>query len=75
MGDESPTGGGGAKAAEELPKLAGFGGHCQVSRVDGSKVGTAFNYHPGGSVDRRTNIYYAQTTDFGRPGRPSTAVG
>jgi len=52
--------------AEELPKLAGFGGHYQVSRLDGSKVGTAFNYHPGGSVDRRTNIYYAQTTDFGK---------
>lgn len=28
-------------------------------------VEPAFNYHPGGSVDRRTNIYYAQTDDFG----------
>ena len=52
--------------AEELSKLAGFAGHYQVSRLDGDKIGTAFNYHPGGSVDRRTNIYYAQTTDFGK---------
>ncbi|MFO7975739.1 MAG: BNR-4 repeat-containing protein [Candidatus Hydrogenedentota bacterium] len=46
-------------------KLAGFEGHYQISRLHGSKVGTAFNYHPGGSVDRRTNIYYAETNDFG----------
>ncbi len=55
-----------AEPAENLPKLAGFQGHYQVSRVHGSKIGTAFNYHPGSSVDRRTNIYYAQTTDFGK---------
>lgn len=63
--------------AEELNKLAGFAGHYQVSRRDGNKIGTAFNYHPGGSVDRRTNIYYAQTDDWGRTwttadGRPLT---
>jgi hypothetical protein len=55
-----------ANLAEDLRKLAGFGGHYQVSRLHGSKVGTAFNYHPGGSVDRRTNIYYVETSDFGR---------
>lgn len=65
------------RPAETLPKLAGFAGHYQVSRVDGDKIGTAFNYHPGGSVDRRTNIYYAQTADFGKSwttvdGRPLT---
>lgn len=49
----------------EQRKLAGFSGHYQVSRLRESKVGTAFNYHPGGSVDRRTNIYYAETADFG----------
>ncbi len=63
--------------AKELNKLAGFAGHYQVSRLHGSTVGTAFNYHPGGSVDRRTNIYYAQTDDFGQTwttvdGRPLT---
>ena len=51
--------------AEDLNKLAGFGGHYQVSRQQGNRVGTAFNYHPGGSVDRRTNIYYMETSDFG----------
>jgi len=47
-------------------KLAGFEGHYQVSRLHGSKVGTAFNYHPGGTPDTRTNIYYAETNDFGK---------
>ena len=51
--------------AENLSKLAGFGGHYQVSRGHGGRVGTAFNYHPEGLVDRRTNLYYLQTTDFG----------
>ncbi len=52
--------------ADDLPKLAGFGGHYQVSRIDPEKkrVGTAFNYHPRG-VDTRTNIYYVETDDFG----------
>src|SRR5690606_31448294 len=66
-----------AEPAKQLSKLAGFSGHYQVSRLHGSKVGTAFNYHPGGSVDRRTNIYYAETSDFGQTwttvdGRPLT---
>jgi len=53
---------------KDLQKLAGFGGHYQVSRLDDSKqrIGSAFNYHPEGSVDRRTNIYYVQTSDFGK---------
>jgi len=46
-------------------KLAGFGGHYQVSAARGGKVGTFFNYHPGGNVDKRTNLYYAQTEDGG----------
>ena len=55
---------------EDLPKLAGFGGHYQVSRLDREKrrVGTAFNYHPRG-VDTRTNIYYVETDDFGETWR------
>lgn len=52
--------------AKDLQKLVGFGGHYQVSRVQGDKIGTAFNYHPYNNVDRRTNIYYLQTTDFGK---------
>ncbi|MBX3180929.1 MAG: BNR-4 repeat-containing protein [Candidatus Hydrogenedentes bacterium] len=46
-------------------KLAGFGGHYEVSRLHGAMAGTAFNYHPGGNVDKRTNLYYIQTADFG----------
>lgn len=47
-------------------KLAGFGGHYQVSGEHHGKVATFFNYHPGGDVDKRTNLYYAQTTDRGK---------
>ncbi|WP_114750271.1 BNR-4 repeat-containing protein [Pleomorphovibrio marinus] len=52
---------------KDLQKLVGFGGHYQVSRLDESKqkVGSAFNYHPDGSVDKRTNVYYMETKDFG----------
>lgn len=46
-------------------KLAGIGGHYQVSQARGNTIATFFNRHPGGSVDRRTDLYYAQTTDFG----------
>jgi hypothetical protein len=46
-------------------KLAGMGGHYQTSGARGGKVASFFNYHPGGNVDKRTNLYYAQTTDFG----------
>ncbi|MCX7885863.1 MAG: BNR repeat-containing protein [Verrucomicrobiae bacterium] len=47
-------------------KLAGFGGHYQVSEARAGKVGTFFNYHPGGSPDKRTNLYYVQSEDAGR---------
>ena len=46
-------------------KLAGLGGHYQTSREKDGRVITAFNYHPGGTVDRRTNLYYLETSDFG----------
>ena len=46
-------------------KLAGLGGHYQTSRQQGGRVITAFNYHPGGTPDTRTNLYYAETSDFG----------
>lgn len=54
-----------SEPAKDHQKLAGFGGHYQVSRVNGNTIGTAFNYHPDGNVDRRTNLYYLQTSDFG----------
>ena len=50
-------------------KFAGIGGHYQTSHQRGRKVFTAFNMHPGGNVDQRTNLYYLQTDDFGRTWR------
>jgi hypothetical protein len=47
-------------------KLAGMGGHYQVSNVWKNKLVSIFNYHPGGNVDKRTNCYLVQTTDMGK---------
>ena len=60
--ETSPDG----RAWSDTRKLAGFGGHYQTSGQRGGKVGTFFNYHPNGNVDKRTNLYYAQTTDWGQ---------
>ena len=46
-------------------KLAGMGGHYQVSNTYNGKVVTVFNYHPGGDVNKRTNVYLLQTADMG----------
>jgi len=54
-------------------KLAGMGGHYQVSNAREERVITAFNMHPDGVVNRRTNLYFAQTDDRGETWR--TAVG
>lgn len=41
-------------------------GHYQTSNVfDGKVLGTFFNRHPNGIVDRRTDLYYVQTKDLG----------
>ena len=50
-------------------KFAGMGGHYQTSHQRGRRVFTAFNMHPGGIVDKRTNLYFLQTDDFGRTWR------
>lgn len=47
-------------------KLAGLGGHYQTSHQRGQSIFTAFNFHPGGNVDQRTNLYFLRTDDFGR---------
>lgn len=41
-------------------------GHYQVSNKYGKKLCTAFNRHPNGNVDGRTNIYYIQSEDWGK---------
>lgn len=48
-------------------KLAGFGGHYQLSRPNGNSISTAFNWHPPqGGLNARTNLYYARSDDFGQ---------
>ena len=49
----------------EHRKLAGIEGHYQTSRQRGNRVITAFNMHPEGKPDRRTNLYYVETSDRG----------
>jgi hypothetical protein len=47
-------------------KLAGIGGHYQVSNVRSDRlIASFFNRHPGGNVDKRTDLYYVQTTNYG----------
>lgn len=55
----------GRKWSEDY-KLAGFDGHYETSGQYAGKVATFFNWHPGSDNDKRTNIYYAQTTDCGK---------
>ncbi|HUT89421.1 MAG TPA: family 16 glycoside hydrolase [Thermoguttaceae bacterium] len=50
-------------------KLAGMGGHYQVSNRRGNRVVTAFNMHPGGQADKRTNLYFVQSDDLGHTWR------
>ena len=50
----------------ETHKLVGFGGHYQTSAQRDGRIVTAFNYHPGGSVDKRTNLYLLRTDDMGQ---------
>ncbi|MPZ97010.1 MAG: hypothetical protein GEU96_19385 [Propionibacteriales bacterium] len=53
----------------EDQKLVGFGGHYQSSAERNGLVATVFNYHPGGNVDRRTNLYFLQSADGGETWR------
>jgi len=42
-------------------------GHYQISTAGKNKAGTAFNFHPAGKgLNWRTNLYYIETTDFGK---------
>ena len=62
------------RAWSEDHLLAGFGGHYQTSGRQGAKVATFFNYHPDNNVDRRTNLYYAQTLDEGKTWTTAAAL-
>lgn len=54
------------KTWADAQKLAGMGGHYQISNRYNNKLITAFNYHPGGNVDKRTNLYVLQSADMGK---------
>ena len=41
-------------------------GHYQISaQYQEKKIGTFFNRHPNGNVDRRTDLYYIESSDLG----------
>mgnify|MGYP005836224697 FL=1 len=50
----------------EPAKIVGFGGHYQTSFARDGRVITAFNYHPGGVVNKRTNLYVLRSDDWGQ---------
>ncbi|WP_163324109.1 BNR-4 repeat-containing protein [Draconibacterium mangrovi] len=56
------------KLLADIPVYKGEkSGHYQTSNVYNGKVlGTFFNRHPNGIVDRRTDLYYVQTADLGK---------
>ncbi len=47
-------------------KLAGMEGHYQTTYQRGTRIITAFNRHPGGTPDTRTDLYYLETRDMGQ---------
>ena len=47
-------------------KLAGMGGHYQLSNIRENKLVTVYNFHPGGDVNKRTNLYMLQSDDLGK---------
>lgn len=46
--------------------LVAFGGHYQVSDHKNGRVITAFNRHPDSNADARTDLYFMETSDFGK---------
>ena len=50
---------------EKPRKLAGMEGHYQVSRLRDGRIITAFNRHPRGKPDLRTDLYYLESPDGG----------
>lgn len=53
-------------------KLAGMGGHYQNVEQKNGAVFMSFNYHPGGNVDKRTNLYFLKSNDMGATWRTVT---
>lgn len=49
-------------------KLAGMGGHYQVSNFRDGKLMTVFNYHPGGMLIREQIFIWFRHRTWGKPG-------
>ena len=45
--------------------ITSMGGNGHVSAFYNNKLYVAFNYHPGGDPDKRTNLYLIYTDDYG----------
>jgi len=41
-------------------------GHYALARQNGKSIGVTADFHRGGSLDHRTNLYYMVTRDFGK---------
>jgi hypothetical protein len=50
-------------------KIVGFGGHNLVTESDGRSIVAAFNYFPGGGIDKQTNLYFMMSDDLGKTWR------
>lgn len=46
-------------------KIAALGGHYMTHEIHGERIAIAFNRHPGGDVDQRTDLYYLESPDMG----------
>lgn len=47
-------------------KLAGMGGHFQVTNRNGNRLYSVFNLCPDGNLDARTNLYLVYTDNLGK---------
>lgn len=52
--------------ASIIPEGDTHSGHYQMTAQYGNKLVTVFDRHLNGNCDTRTNLYYLQTTDFGK---------
>lgn len=47
-------------------RIASMGGHNQVTAINDNKIYTCFNYFPGRSNEKQTNVYLLQSDDLGK---------
>lgn len=54
---------------DNVKRLAAMGGNFHATGIHGNRLFVAFNYHPEGKLDARTNLYMIQTDDMGETWR------